>query len=97
MKLKLISVAVCGVMCAVLSGGIAAQQPEQKAVATATNESAFSVYDSQIYGLLFNSPKMRAVFNDEKLLSYWLQYERELAKAQAQHGVIPAEAAQKIE
>lgn len=96
MKLKLISVAVCGVMCAVLSGGVAAQQPEQKAVATATNESAFSVYDSQIYGLLFNSPEMRAVFNDEKLLSYWLQYERELAKAQAQHGVIPAEAAQKI-
>jgi 3-carboxy-cis,cis-muconate cycloisomerase len=55
-----------------------------------------SVFDSQIYGDLFTTAEMQAVFSDTRLLAYWLKFEVELAAAQASLGVIPVEAAQAI-
>lgn len=55
-----------------------------------------SVFDSQIYGDLFTTPEMQAVFSDARLISYWLKFEVELAATQASLGVIPVEAAQAI-
>ena len=48
-----------------------------------------SVFDSEIYRDLFSTPEMRKVFSDESLVKYWLLYERTLAEAQAEYGVIP--------
>ena len=64
--------------------------------ATSIPHSNASVFDSQIYGDLFTTPEMQAVFSDTRLLSYWLKFEAELAAAQAGLGVIPVEAAQAI-
>ena len=56
-----------------------------------------SVFDSRIYSSLFGTDEMRAVYNDERLIEYWLSVEVALAKAQAKYGMIPLEAAQEIE
>lgn len=48
-----------------------------------------SVFDSQIYRDLFSTPQMRGIFSDETLIKNWLLYERTLAQAQAEAGVIP--------
>ena len=55
-----------------------------------------SVFDSAIYRDLFGTDAMRQVFSDEALIKNWLRYERTLAKAQAQHGVIPESNAEAI-
>ena len=55
-----------------------------------------SVFDSRIYSSLFGTDEMRAVYNDERLIEYWLSVEVALAKAQAKYGMIPLEAAQEI-
>jgi 3-carboxy-cis,cis-muconate cycloisomerase len=52
--------------------------------------------DSVLFRDLFGSEEMRAVFSDEALVQRWLDVEAALARAQAQVGLIPAEAAAQI-
>ncbi|WP_051202205.1 class-II fumarase/aspartase family protein [Ferrimonas senticii] len=70
------------------SHAIAAPQPH--------SDSAVSVFDSAIYGSLFSNDEIRAIFNDDALVSYWLEVEVALAQSQAELGLIPAAAAQSI-
>ncbi|ENX13154.1 3-carboxy-cis,cis-muconate cycloisomerase [Acinetobacter sp. CIP 64.2] len=52
---------------------------------------------SQLYASLFYQPEVTAIFSDQALLSYMIQAEVALAKAQAQVDVIPASAATMVE
>ncbi|EOR06813.1 3-carboxy-cis,cis-muconate cycloisomerase [Acinetobacter genomosp. 15BJ] len=52
---------------------------------------------SQLYASLFYQPEVTAIFSDQALLSYMIQAEVALAKAQAQVKVIPDSAANIIE
>lgn len=52
---------------------------------------------SQLYASLFYQPEVTAIFSDQALLSYMIQAEVALAKAQAQVNVIPSSAASIIE
>jgi 3-carboxy-cis,cis-muconate cycloisomerase len=49
-----------------------------------------------VYGDLFGTPSMRAIFGQTALVQYWLTVEAALARAQARAGVIPPEAAEAI-
>jgi 3-carboxy-cis,cis-muconate cycloisomerase len=51
----------------------------------------FSALDSDLFGPLFATDAMRAVFTDEARLAAMLQTEAALARAQAQLGLVPAE------
>ena len=55
-----------------------------------------SPIDPSVYGGLFTTPAMRAVFADEARLQRMLDVEAALARAQAKLGLIPAEAALEI-
>jgi 3-carboxy-cis,cis-muconate cycloisomerase len=55
-----------------------------------------SPIDSSVYGGLFTTPAMRAVFSDEARLQRMLDVEAALARAQAKLNLIPVEAAQEI-
>ena len=55
-----------------------------------------NVMDSEIYRGIFISEQMRAVFSDESLMQKWLDTWSALAKAEADVGIIPEEAAEKI-
>jgi 3-carboxy-cis,cis-muconate cycloisomerase len=55
-----------------------------------------SPVDSRVYGGLFTTPAMRAVFADEARLQRMLDVEAALARAQAKLGLIPADAAREI-
>jgi 3-carboxy-cis,cis-muconate cycloisomerase len=55
-----------------------------------------SAVDSAIFGGLFTTAAMRAVFSDESRLQRMLDVEAALARAQARLGVIPAAAAAEI-
>jgi 3-carboxy-cis,cis-muconate cycloisomerase len=57
---------------------------------------AVSPIDSSVYGGLFTTPAMRAVFADEARLQRMLDVEAALARAQAKLGLIPADAAREI-
>ena len=54
------------------------------------------VIDSSFFRDLFGSGAMRAVFDDMNLLQKWLDFEAALARAQAQHGLVPLDAAEEI-
>src|SRR5699024_3758709 len=55
-----------------------------------------SVMDSEVYRGIFVSERMRKVFSDESLMQKWLDARVALARAEADLGVIPQEAAEKI-
>ena len=55
-----------------------------------------SVMDSEVYRGIFVSERMRKVFSDESLMQKWLDAWVALARAEADLGVIPQEAAKKI-
>ena len=57
---------------------------------------SISPLDSAIYGGLFTTPAMRAVFSDEARLQRMLDVEAALARAEAKLGLIPPEAAAEI-
>jgi 3-carboxy-cis,cis-muconate cycloisomerase len=57
---------------------------------------AVSPINSSVYGDLFTTPAMRAVFADEARLQRMLDVEAALARAQARLGLIPAAAATEI-
>jgi 3-carboxy-cis,cis-muconate cycloisomerase len=52
--------------------------------------------DCKIMGNVFGSPRMREVFSSESLLQSWLDVWAALAAAEAEVGLIPAAAAEKI-
>jgi adenylosuccinate lyase/3-carboxy-cis,cis-muconate cycloisomerase len=52
--------------------------------------------DSQVLGDLFGTEEARRAFDDRALIQGWLDVERALALAEAEVGVIPAEAAERI-
>lgn len=52
-----------------------------------------TVLDSQIFGSMFSTDEMRAVFSDKVWAQAWLDTEAALAKAQGELGVIPKEKA----
>lgn len=52
--------------------------------------------DSQVFGYLFSTDKMREVFSDKHMVQKWLDTEAALAKAQAELGVIPQDKADEI-
>jgi len=53
-------------------------------------------FDSELLGDLFGTEEARRAFDDRALIQGWLEAERALALAQAEHGLIPAEAAERI-
>lgn len=57
---------------------------------------ASSVMDSELYRGIYVTEEMKKVFSDESLLQKWLDSWVALAKAEAEVGLIPKEAAQQI-
>jgi len=55
-----------------------------------------SVIDSSIFGNVFSSPEIKAIWSDRQRTDYYLQFEIGLAKAQAKLGIIPQKAADEI-
>ncbi len=55
-----------------------------------------TIVDSAIFGNIFSTPDMRAVFSDENRTRKYLEIEAALATVQARIGIIPAEAAAEI-
>jgi len=54
------------------------------------------IADSAMYGRLWGTPEVRAVFEERARLAAWLEILAALARAQAAEGVIPAAAAESI-
>ena len=54
------------------------------------------VTDSVIFRDFYSTEEMRAIFDDGRLVGYWLEVEAALAQAQAKLGIIPDSAAQEI-
>ncbi len=55
-----------------------------------------SVFDSLIYGDIFSTAAMRAVWSDSARIQHYLDVESALARAQAHLGIIPQEASEEI-
>ena len=55
-----------------------------------------SIIDSRIYGNLFGSDAMRAVFSERGQVQKWLDVEAALARVQGRLGIIPEDAAAEI-
>jgi adenylosuccinate lyase/3-carboxy-cis,cis-muconate cycloisomerase len=53
-------------------------------------------YDSELLGDLFGTEEARRAFDDRALIQGWLDAEAALARAEAEVGVIPAEASERI-
>ncbi len=58
--------------------------------------AATTVIDSVLFRDAFGTPGMRAVFSDRALVGRYIEAEVALARAEAQCGVIPADAAERI-
>ena len=57
---------------------------------------AATIIDLRIFGDIFSTAKMRAVFSDESRVQCYLDIEAALARVQARLGIIPQEAADEI-
>ncbi len=57
---------------------------------------SFSPLDSALYGPMFTTPDMTALFRDDAQLARMLQVEVALARVQARLGLIPEQAAEQI-
>jgi 3-carboxy-cis,cis-muconate cycloisomerase len=55
-----------------------------------------TVIDSQIFGNVFSTPEIAAIWSDRQRTDYFLQFEASLAKVQAKLGIIPQKAANEI-
>jgi 3-carboxy-cis,cis-muconate cycloisomerase len=55
-----------------------------------------TIIDSTVFGDIFSTPEMRAVFSDERRTQYYLDIEAALARVQARLGIIPQEASDEI-
>ena len=65
-------------------------------MAQASAGHSSTVFDSMLFRDAFGTPAMRTVFSDRTLIERYIEVEIALAKAEAQCGVIPAEAATEI-
>lgn len=54
---------------------------------------ASTTIDSQIFGCLFSTDRMREIFSDQNIAQKWLDTEAALAKAQGELGLIPQDKA----
>jgi adenylosuccinate lyase len=54
------------------------------------------VIDCALFGDQFSTPEIRAVFDERAMIQLWLDVEVALAAAQADLGIIPAEAAESL-
>lgn len=54
------------------------------------------VIDFVLFGDQFSTPEIRAVFDERAMIQLWLEVEAALAAAQAELGIIPAEAAEAV-
>jgi 3-carboxy-cis,cis-muconate cycloisomerase len=52
--------------------------------------------DSELFGNSFSTPQMREVFSSRSVLQSWIDAESALARAQAELGLVPREAAEEI-
>lgn len=55
-----------------------------------------TVIDSSIFGNVFSTPDIKAIWSDRQRTEYYLKFEVGLAKAQAELGIIPQKAADEI-
>ncbi|KAF2766075.1 beta carboxy-cis-cis-muconate lactonizing enzyme, cyloisomerase, CLME2 [Teratosphaeria nubilosa] len=55
-----------------------------------------TVIDSQIFGNVFSTPEIKAIWSDKQRTTYFLDFEAALARAQAKLGIIPQKAADEI-
>jgi len=56
-----------------------------------------TMIDSMLFGDVFSTQKMRAIWDDRQIVQNWLDIEVALANSQAELGIIPVEIAQEIE
>jgi adenylosuccinate lyase/3-carboxy-cis,cis-muconate cycloisomerase len=66
-------------------------------VGTGPSRRPVTTLDCAVLGDLFGSEEVRRAFDSSALVQAWLDVERALARAEAEVGVIPAEAAERIE
>ena len=98
MKRKYLSLLLSALFSAALMSGTAVSAPAQDFSKVPDDlKYTLSVFDSRIYSSLFGTDEMRSVYNDQRLIEYWLSVEVALSKAQAKYGMIPQEAAEEIE
>ena len=55
-----------------------------------------AITDSQIFGNVFSTPEMKAIWSDQQRTDYFLHFEAALARSQAELGIIPRRAADEI-
>lgn len=55
-----------------------------------------TIIDSHIFGNVFSTPEIAAIWSDRRRTDYYLQFEAALARAQAKLGIIPQKAADEI-
>jgi 3-carboxy-cis,cis-muconate cycloisomerase len=55
-----------------------------------------TVIDSHMFGNVFSTPELAAIWSDKQRTAYFLQFEAGLAKAQAKLGIVPQKAADEI-
>lgn len=65
-------------------------------IAKEKGKMASTTIDSEVFGYLFSTDKMRKIFSDQSLVQKWLDTEAALAKAQGELGVIPKDKADEI-
>ena len=57
---------------------------------------AVSMNDSPLFRGMFTSPAMCEIFDDTSIVQAWMDIWKALAQTQAEHGIIPQEAADEI-
>ena len=79
-----------GMVVALESGPVAAQ------TAAPAARSAASPLEYEMYSDLLSTPEMREVFSERELLGHWMETWAAMAEAQAEHDIVPQDAAAKI-
>jgi len=59
--------------------------------------SSISIFDANMYSPLFTQAEMKKIWSEEYQIECWLQFEKAVAKVQAELGIIPNEAVQAIQ
>ena len=57
---------------------------------------ASSMFDSELFDVMFTTDDMKECFGDEATIAGWIKVWKALAKVEAEHGIIPKEAADEI-
>src|SRR5262249_43046226 len=70
--------------------------PAKSITGTGSLPMAIGMLDSLVFADMFGTPEMQRVFGDAGFFARCIEVEAALARAQARHGIIPAEAAAAI-